>query len=124
MATFADQLYIIGRDDESNPQRKSLSQLTAGLDRSKPILLLDHQPHHLEQAQQAGIDFQLSGHTHRGQVFPINLIVDRMYERSHGYHRRGHTQYYVSSGIGIWGGKYRIGTQSEYVVIQLSGRAS
>lgn len=124
VATFADQLYIIGRDDESNPQRKSLSQLTAGLDRSKPILLLDHQPHHLEQAQQAGIDFQLSGHTHRGQVFPINLIVDRMYERSHGYHRRGRTQYYVSSGIGIWGGKYRIGTQSEYVVIQLSGRAS
>ena len=47
-----------------------------------------------------------------------------MYERSHGYHRRGRTQYYVSSGIGIWGGKYRIGTQSEYVVIQLTGRAS
>nr|WP_314750695.1 metallophosphoesterase [uncultured Porphyromonas sp.] len=123
VATLGDQLYIIGRDDETNPQRKSLAQLTAGLDRSKPILLLDHQPHHLEQAQRAGIDFQLSGHTHRGQVFPINLIVDRMYEQSHGYHRRGRTQYYVSSGIGIWGGKYRIGTQSEYVVIQLMGRA-
>jgi len=49
---------------------------------------------------------------------------DRMYKQSHGYHRRGGAQYYVSSGIGIWGGKYRIGTQSEYVVIQLMGRAS
>lgn len=114
-----DAFYIIGRDDETNGARKSLQQLTAGLDPTKPILLLDHQPHHLEQAERAGIDFQLSGHTHRGQVFPINLIVDGMYEQSHGYHRRGKTQYYVSSGIGLWGGKYRIGTQSEYVVINL-----
>ena len=123
VATFDDAVYLIGRDDETNTGRKSLQQLTAGLDRSKPILVLDHQPHHLEQAELAGVDFQLSGHTHRGQVFPLNLLVDRMYERSHGYHRRGKTQYYVSSGIGIWGGKYRIGTQSEYVVIHLSGRA-
>ena len=85
--------------------------------------MLDHQPHHLDEAEQAGIDLQLSGHTHRGQVFPINLIVDQLYERSHGYHRRGATQYYVSSGIGIWGGKYRIGTQSEYAVITLRPQA-
>lgn len=121
VASFEDALYIIGRDDETNTRRKSLQELTAGLDPTKPILLLDHQPHLLEQAERAGVDFQLSGHTHRGQVFPINLIVDRMYEQSHGYLRRGKTQYYVSSGIGIWGGKYRIGTQSEYVVIELSG---
>lgn len=123
VALVGDAVYIIGRDDETNAGRKSLQQLTAGLDPTKPILLLDHQPHHLEQAERAGIDFQLSGHTHRGQVFPINLIVDRMYEQAHGYHRRGATQYYVSSGIGIWGGKYRIGTQSEYVVIDLHGKA-
>lgn len=119
VALFEDKLYIIGRDDATNRGRQSLSALTAGLDRSKPILLLDHQPYNLEQAETAGVDFQLSGHTHRGQVFPLNLIVDQMYERSHGYHRRGDTQYYVSSGIGIWGGKYRIGTQSEYAVITL-----
>lgn len=119
VALFDDRVYIIGRDDATNTHRKPLNELTAGLDRSKPIILLDHQPYHLEQAEQAGIDFQLSGHTHRGQVFPINLIVDQMYEQAHGYHRRGATQYYVSSGIGIWGGKYRIGTQSEYAVIHL-----
>lgn len=117
-------IYIIGRDDATNIYRKPLAQLTQGLDTERPILLLDHQPHHLEQAQQAGIDFQLSGHTHRGQVFPINLVVDRMYEQAHGYHRRGKTQYYVSSGLGIWGGKYRIGTQSEYAVITLKGAKS
>lgn len=119
VATFEDKLYIIGRDDATNRRRRSLRELTAGLDRTRPILLLDHQPHRLEEAEQAGIDLQLSGHTHRGQVFPINLIVDQLYERSHGYHRRGATQYYVSSGLGIWGGKYRIGTQSEYAVITL-----
>ena len=124
VATFEDKLYIIGRDDATNRRRRSLRELTAGLDRTRPILLLDHQPHHLEEAEQAGIDLQLSGHTHRGQVFPINLIVDQLYERSHGYHRRGATQYYVSSGIGIWGGKYRIGTQSEYAVISLRPQAN
>lgn len=112
-------IYIVGRDDASNRYRQPLSALTASLDKSKPILLLDHQPHHLEEAEQSGIDFQLSGHTHRGQMFPINMIVDRMYEQSHGYLRKGRTQYYVSSGIGIWGGKYRIGSQSEYLVLTL-----
>lgn len=119
VALFDNSLYIIGRDDATNRQRKPLHELTKGLDRSKPILLLDHQPHSLEQAQEAGIDFQFSGHTHRGQVFPVNLIVDQLYEQSHGYLQKGQTHYYVSSGIGIWGGKYRIGTQSEYLVMTL-----
>ena len=79
-------------------------------------IVLDHQPYNLERTEQAGVDFQLSGHTHRGQVWPISWITDAVYEKSWGRHQRGETQYYVSSGIGIWGGKFRIGTQSEYVV--------
>ncbi len=117
VATIADDLYIVGRDDRSNPARKATADLVAGLDRSRSIILLDHQPHDLAESEHAGIDLQISGHTHRGQVFPINIIVDQLYEQSHGYHRRGNTQYYVSSGLGLWGGKFRIGTQSEYVVI-------
>ena len=74
----------------------------------------------INAAEEAGIDFQLSGHTHRGQVWPISWITDRIYECSHGELRRGNTHYYVSSGIGIWGGKFRIGTQSEYIVTQLT----
>ncbi len=117
-------IYIIGRDDKSNSHRKNLSELTASLDPEKPKILLDHQPYNLHEAEENGIDFQLSGHTHRGQVFPINLIVDRMYEKAHGYHRRGKTHYYVSSGMGIWGGKFRLGTQSEYVVVHLQGKSA
>ena len=121
-------LLIIGRDDRMNPHRKPLSEIlgahcgSLALERgpsSRPspfTILLDHQPYHLEEAEQAGIDFQLSGHTHRGQVWPISWITDHIYECSFGPWQRGDTRYYVSSGIGIWGGKFRIGTQSEYVV--------
>lgn len=114
-----DAFYIIGRDDRSNPKRRTLAQLVEGLDRDKPLLLLDHQPYNLDEAERAGVDFQLSGHTHQGQVFPINLIVNLMYEQAHGYLRKGATHYYVSSGLGLWGGKFRIGTQSEYLVATL-----
>lgn len=114
--------YIIGRDDKMNPKRKSLEQLTEGLDKTKPIILLDHQPFHLEDAENNGIDLQFSGHTHRGQVWPISLVTDAIYEVSHGYKQKGDTHVIVSSGIGIWGGKFRIGTQSEYVVITLKGK--
>lgn len=111
--------YVIGRDDRSNVNRKSLDLLIAGLDKSKPMILLDHQPYHLEEAENNGIDLQISGHTHRGQIWPISLITDMLYEVSHGYLKKGDTNVYVSSGIGLWGGKFRIGTQSEYVVINM-----
>ena len=118
-STFA----IIGRDDRTNPNRKSVAQLMASLQHPSsntqhPLytIVLDHQPYHLDRTEKAGVDFQLSGHTHRGQVWPISWITDAIYECSWGSHQRGATNYYVSSGIGIWGGKFRIGTQSEYVV--------
>lgn len=112
-------LVIIGRDDRTNLRRKSVEDLVANVDKSKFTLLLDHQPYNLEQAEQSHIDFQLSGHTHRGQVWPISWITDAIYECSWGTHQRGNTHYYISSGLGIWGGKFRIGTQSEYVVTTL-----
>jgi predicted MPP superfamily phosphohydrolase len=96
-----------------------LKQLTDPLDKTKPIIVLDHQPYNLEDAEAAGIDLQLSGHTHRGQIWPISCITDAMYEKSHGYLKKGNSHIYVSSGLGLWGGKFRIGTQSEYVVIDL-----
>lgn len=113
---------IIGRDDRTNPHRASLRELTIDIDTSLYTIVLDHQPYHLEEAEQAGIDFQLSGHTHRGQVWPISWITDAIYEQSHGALKRGDTHYYVSSGIGIWGGKFRIGTRSEYVVAEIADK--
>ncbi|NDV94446.1 metallophosphoesterase [Dysgonomonas sp. 521] len=112
--------YVVGRDDRSNPSRKPLQELVAGLDQAKPVIMLDHQPYHLEEAEANGIDIQISGHTHQGQVWPISLITNKIYERDHGFIKKGNANIYVSSGIGIWGGKFRIGTQSEYVVIDVN----
>ena len=117
-------LVLVGRDDRSNPRRKSLGALMRGVDRSKYVILLDHQPYHLEQAERAGVDFQLSGHTHHGQLWPVSWITDALYEDAYGPWRRGRTHYYVSSGMGIWGGKFRIGTCSEYVVATLRSTAA
>lgn len=111
---------IVGRDDRSSNSRKTIPQIIQGADSSCYTVLLDHQPYNLEQSEQSNIDFQFSGHTHYGQVFPINLITDAIYEKAYGQHKRGNTDYYISSGLGIWGGKFRIGTKSEYVVMDLS----
>jgi len=114
-----NSFYVVGRDDRSNDRRKSLKELVAGLDNTKPRILLDHQPYHLEEAEQNAIDLQISGHTHNGQFFPGNIIVKNMYELGYGYLKKGKTHYYISSGLGLWGPQYRIGTQSELVVIKL-----
>jgi len=111
--------YVVGRDDRSNSKRQPINELIASLDKSKPIILLDHQPYNLEEAEENKIDLQISGHTHRGQIWPVSLVTDLIYEKSHGFLKKGQTNIYVSSGIGIWGGKFRIGTQSEYVVIDI-----
>ena len=116
-------LCIIGRDDRSNIHRDSLGVLMKKANRSKYCILLDHQPYHLEQAERQQVDFQFSGHTHHGQVWPISWITEHVYECAFGPHQRGRTHYYVSSGLGIWGGMFRIGTRSEYVVATISSRA-
>lgn len=117
-AVVVEGIRIVGRDDRSNARRRPLAEL-APTD-SLFTIVLDHQPLALEEAEMAGIDFQFSGHTHHGQIWPGNWITDALFEKAYGPHRRGHTQYYVSSGLGIWGGKFRIGTRSEYVVLHLT----
>ncbi len=113
-------LYIIGRDDKTNHHRAVLADLVKGLDADVPKILLDHQPFNLADAEQNGIDLQLSGHTHNGQFWPGNHIVSWMFELPYGYKKKGNTHYYVSSGLGLWGPKYRIGTVSEIVVVHLT----
>ena len=111
---------IVGRDDRSNFGRKSVAALMQGVNNDQYTILLDHQPYHLEEAEKSGVDLQLSGHTHRGQVWPLNWVTKKMYECDYGHWHRGKTEYYVSSGMGIWGGKFRIGTDSEYAVITIT----
>lgn len=118
-ALVDNSFYIVGRDDRTNPKRATLESLVKGLKPELPRILLDHQPYALEQASNNDFDLQISGHTHNGQFFPGNLFVSRIFELGHGYMKKGKTHYYVSSGLGIWGPLYRIGTQSELVEITL-----
>lgn len=115
----SENITLIGRDDLSNKNRKTLNAIINGVDKNQFKLLLDHQPSNLEEAEKEKIDLQFSGHTHNGQVFPFSLIAESMFENPHGMIRKGLTWVYVSSGLGIWGGKFRIGTQSEYAVFDL-----
>lgn len=117
-----NSFYIIGRKDYSickknNVTRKSPVELTRGLDISKPVILLDHQPKEMEQLSQYGIDLDLSGHTHDGQMFPGNLTCKMMWEHSYGIKKYNNMYSIVTSGIGVWGPNMRIGTKSEIVEI-------
>lgn len=115
-----NRFYIVGRDDRTYYGRKNnLYDLVENLDRSKPIIVLDHQPFELEKVERGKADLQISGHTHYGQIWPISWITELIYEKAHGHVQKGNAHVYVSSGLGIWGGKFRVGTRSEYVVINL-----
>ena len=117
-------LFLVGREDRSSRQftgtrRKQLGEILQGIDRSYPIILMDHQPFHLSEAAGQGVDLQLSGHTHDGQLWPASIITGAIYEVSSGYKKIGGANVYVSSGYGTWGPPSRVGTSPEVVHIKL-----
>lgn len=119
-----NSFYVIGREDMmkarfTNGERKPLSEIMQGLNRELPLILLDHQPFHLEQAQKNGIDLQLSGHTHHGQLWPFNYITRAIYSLSWGYLQKGNTHYYVSCGVGGWGPPVRTVSRPEILNLKL-----
>jgi uncharacterized protein len=119
-----DRLWLVGRDDRSGSgfsgqKRKNLDDLLSPTDSSLPIILMDHQPFHLEEAAAKNVSLQVSGHTHDGQFWPFSLITSRMYELSCGYKKKGNTHFIVSSGFGTWGPPVRVGTTPEILLITL-----
>lgn len=112
-------LTLVGRKDFSDTERAELASLTAGIDRSKPAFLLEHQPVEFDIAEEQGIDLAVSGHTHHGQIAPGNLVTDRLFENDYGYLRKGQLHSIVTSGYGFWGPPIRIGSRSELVSIQV-----
>lgn len=125
----ADSFYVIGRDDLAGRRftgknRAPLADLVTDLDPGLPRILIDHQPYGLEEAEAAGIDLQVSGHTHRGQLWPSHLITGLIYELDYGYLRKGSTNYIVSSGYGTWGPPVRVGSRAELVLIRVSGASA
>ena len=118
----ADTFYLIGREDLSanrmgGQQRKNLSELMKDVDKNYAVIMMDHQPFRLKEAAECGVDLQLSGHTHNGQIWPINYIIRLIYELPWGYRENGDTHYYVSNGVGTWGPPVRIGNRPEIVNI-------
>ena len=119
IVTLPNGLQLIGRDDRSNRRRTPIADLMKKTDSTKPTLLIDHQPYEVAKKDSLGIDIQFSGHTHRGQVWPLSLLVDNMYEQSHGYRQWPHSHVYVSSGLSLWGPPFRIGTDSDMLVMTI-----
>ena len=116
--------YLVGREDVAMRQftgkeRKSLEQIISSINSDYPKILLDHTPIRLKQSEKNGIDLQLSGHTHHGQIWPGNIITNMIYVISWGYLEKGNTKYYVSSGAGTWGPPVRTGSKSEIVNIKI-----
>ncbi len=81
---------------------------------------MDHQPYALDETAKYPIDLQLSGHTHHGQMFPLNFLTMSTFEVSWGFLKKWNTNFYISSGFGTWGPRIRLGNTPEIVIINLS----
>jgi predicted MPP superfamily phosphohydrolase len=121
-----DALVLAGVDDvtaESSGlagHRANLEGALAGADPDRPVLLVAHQPKYVEQAAAAGIDLQVSGHTHGGQIWPFNFLVRIDQPVVHGLSRHGErTQLYTSRGAGFWGPPFRVFAPSEITLLTL-----
>ena len=119
-----NDIYLVGRDDSFKKDligtpRQTLETILRGCSRDLPIILMDHQPDNLEEAQLQGIDLQLSGHTHHGQMFPMGLLTQAYFEIDWGYLRKKQYQIIVSCGYGTWVAPLRVGTISEIVDITI-----
>ena len=116
---------VVGREDRSMKQfsgrsRKPLAEILGSVDRQHPVILMDHQPAGLGEAAEAGIDLQISGHTHNGQLWPFNYIAAMVYECAWGYYTKGSTQYYISCGVGTWGPPMRLGSRPEIIALTVN----
>lgn len=124
-ATPGGILNVVGRKDKAaesmDPQgRKPVAELLKGVDRSLPIILMDHQPYGYAADEEAGVDIVVSGHTHRGQFAPNHWVTGRLFELDWGYLRKGRMHAVVSSGYGTWGPPVRLASRSEIVHLSVT----
>ncbi|MXN88533.1 metallophosphoesterase [Pasteurella canis] len=110
---------LVGRNDDLLRTRPSAEQLLEKVDTRLPIILLDHRPTEIEKHAKLPIDIQVSGHAHKGQIFPANLVTNLLYPLDYGYEKIGKGHFFVTSGYGFWGIPMRLGSQSEIVIIDV-----
>ena len=119
-----DGFIVAARDDRSKKnftgeERLPLNKIINDSVKGYPIILMDHTPFGLDEAERNGVALQLSGHVHNGQLYPLNYITSMIYEKSWGYIKKGHTQYYISCGVGTWGPPVRTGSYSEIINLKI-----
>jgi predicted MPP superfamily phosphohydrolase len=129
-STPGGEILLIGRDDRSaaigGKQRAGIEEIilksqNSGVNPMRlPMIVMDHQPFSLEESQNAGAALQVSGHTHRGQLFPFNYLMSVIYEKHYGLYKKGSTNYYISSGAGTWGPPIRTTGRPEIAIITLN----
>lgn len=128
MLILEGKLCIIGREDKAIftqmdlVQRKSIKSIVGSNKIDLPLILLDHRPKDIEEAENSGVSLDISGHTHNGQIFPSTLITKYMYVNDYGLYKKNDFISIVSSGYSTWGPPIRIGTKSEIVVIDVKFR--
>ncbi len=110
---------LVGRNDRRSNNRKSIDELLDNIPDRLPVIVLDHRPTHLEQVSKRGVDIQVSGHTHNGQLFPLNYIIESIYELAWGYKKIRGTHFFVTCGIQVWGPPVKTAGNSEIMVINV-----
>lgn len=111
-------VYLTGREDITNKNRFALRELTPP-NLNQPWLVMNHTPNDLTELQEEKADFHVSGHTHRGQLWPNQYITKRTFDLDYGYQMWGDLHALVTSGYGFWGPPMRIGTQAELWVVDI-----
>ncbi|MBX3190390.1 MAG: metallophosphoesterase [Labilithrix sp.] len=117
-----DEGFDLAGIDDPTSRASDLRKALAGRDASRPVVLLAHQPKAIELADALGVDLQLSGHTHGGQMFPWNFFVRLQQPFVAGLHKLARAQIYVSRGTGYWGPPMRVGAPAEITEIELHPR--
>lgn len=120
-----DAFYLCGRPDYERPgrgvtERKTPEEITSGLNPDKPLIVIDHEPRELDELSEAGVDLDLCGHTHDGQIFPVNLITNLVWENACGYLQKGNMHNIVTSGVGVFGPNMRVATKSEICILDVT----
>ena len=121
--TLNNDITLVGRKDKSvSRDRLDTADLLKKVDLNKTIVLVDHQPDAVDYHATLPIDVQLSGYTHRGQLWPLNFITDVVYTLDHGYAKINGKHFFTSAGYGFWGPPFKTSARSEVLMITIEGK--
>ena len=130
-AEAGDEIVVVGREDASyhqtlgkSEERDSIEELIKDIDKDKFIIVLDHQPKEYEENSMVGTDLILSGHTHAGQMWPVNIAFKflKFDDAVYGYTKIDATQAFITSGFAGWGYSVKTSSPAEYVIIDIKGK--